>query len=92
LKNVTVTGDLFRLCCLPTAAALRPDDGASGNNPAFRHAHGKSLSVPFRFGLKPYDPLTLVAAVLLLALIAAAASLLPRRASKLDPVLALRDE
>ena len=45
------------------------------------------------FGLKPYDPLTLVAAALLLALIAAAASFLPaRRASKLDPMVALREE
>jgi predicted permease len=45
------------------------------------------------FGLKPYDPLTLVGAALLLALIAAAASFLPaRRASRLDPMAALRDE
>jgi ABC-type antimicrobial peptide transport system permease subunit len=45
------------------------------------------------FGLTPYDPPTLVAAALLLALIAAAASFLPaRRASKLDPMVALRDE
>ena len=39
------------------------------------------------FGLKPYDPVTLVGAALLLALIACAASFLPaRRASKLDPM------
>jgi len=45
------------------------------------------------FGLKPYDPLTLAAAAVLLSLIAAAASFLPaRRASKLDPMVALRDE
>ena len=45
------------------------------------------------FGLKPNDPLTLAAAALLLALIAAIASYLPaRRASKLDPMAALRDE
>ncbi len=45
------------------------------------------------FGLKPYDPLTLVGAALLLAVIAASASFLPaRRASKLDPMVALRDD
>ena len=45
------------------------------------------------FGLTPYDPVTLVSAALLLALIAAAASFIPaRRASKLDPMAALRDE
>ena len=42
------------------------------------------------FGLKPYDPLTLVAAAALLAAIASLASFLPaRRASKLDPMDAL---
>jgi len=45
------------------------------------------------FGLKPYDPVTLAGAALLLSLIACAASLLPaRRASQLDPMAALRDE
>jgi ABC-type lipoprotein release transport system permease subunit len=45
------------------------------------------------FGLKPYDPLTLVFATLLLAAIAAIASWLPaRRAARLDPMVALRCE
>jgi ABC-type antimicrobial peptide transport system permease subunit len=45
------------------------------------------------FGLKPYDPLTLIAASLLLAVISILASFLPaRRASKLDPMIALRCE
>ncbi|MGA2742780.1 MAG: FtsX-like permease family protein [Bryobacteraceae bacterium] len=45
------------------------------------------------FGLKPYDPLTLVGAAVLLAGIATAASFVPaRRASNLDPMAALRDE
>jgi putative ABC transport system permease protein len=45
------------------------------------------------FGLKPYDPVTLITAGLLLATIAAAGSFLPaRRASKLNPTIALRDE
>jgi len=45
------------------------------------------------FGLKPYDPATLVAAAALLATIAAAASYLPaRRATEVDPMVALRHE
>jgi len=45
------------------------------------------------YGLKPYDPVTLAAAALLLAAIALAASYFPaRRAAALDPMLALRDE
>ncbi|MGH9647542.1 MAG: FtsX-like permease family protein, partial [Bryobacteraceae bacterium] len=43
------------------------------------------------FGLAPYDPLTIVMACLSLAVVAAAASYLPaRRASSLNPVIALR--
>jgi len=44
-------------------------------------------------GLRPYDPLTLIAAGVLLAVIAALASFVPaRRASRLDPTVALRYE
>jgi ABC-type antimicrobial peptide transport system permease subunit len=43
--------------------------------------------------LKPYDPLTLVLAAAGLGAVAIAASLLPaRRAAKLEPMVALRDE
>jgi putative ABC transport system permease protein len=45
------------------------------------------------FGLKPRDPLTLVMAVVILAGVAALASFLPAyRASKLNPLTALRYE
>jgi putative ABC transport system permease protein len=45
------------------------------------------------FGVKPWDPLMLMAAVLLLALASLAASVIPaRRAASLDPVDALRAE
>jgi putative ABC transport system permease protein len=45
------------------------------------------------FGLKPYDPATLAMATVILGVIALAASYVPAsRASKLDPVVALRNE
>jgi len=45
------------------------------------------------FGLEPTDPLTLAAAAFLLALVGLGASFLPaRRASRLDPVVALHQE
>ena len=45
------------------------------------------------YGLKSYDPLSLFAAIVLLGLVAAAASSLPaQKASRLDPMVALREE
>jgi putative ABC transport system permease protein len=45
------------------------------------------------YGLSPNDPLTIVLSVLLLALVALPASLIPAiRASRLDPMKALREE
>ena len=45
------------------------------------------------FGLKPHDPLTLGLAIVLLAAVAAGASFVPaQRASRLDPMVALREE
>jgi putative ABC transport system permease protein len=54
---------------------------------------GARAATALLYGLKSYDPLTLVAAIALLATVAAAASSLPaQRASKLDPMVALREE
>ena len=45
------------------------------------------------FGLKPHDPVTILLATVALAAVAATASFLPaRRASRLDPMVALREE
>jgi ABC-type antimicrobial peptide transport system permease subunit len=45
------------------------------------------------FGLKPYDPPTLVMAILLLAAVALLASYLPAlRASRMEPMSALRED
>ncbi len=55
-------------------------------------AGGKAAS-SMLFGLKPRDPVTLVVAVVILAAIGFAASFIPaRRASRLDPMTALRYE
>ena len=45
------------------------------------------------FGLRTYDPVTLVAAVVGLAIISIAASLIPaNRAARLNPMTALREQ
>ena len=54
---------------------------------------GSKTANSLLFGLKAYDPLTLVSAVVLLATIGFAASFIPaRRASRLDPMVALHYE
>ncbi|MGC1289825.1 MAG: ABC transporter permease [Candidatus Acidiferrales bacterium] len=54
---------------------------------------GSKAASSLLFGLKAYDPLTLVLALVILAAIGLAASFVPaRRASRLDPMVALRYE
>ena len=45
------------------------------------------------FGVKPYDPITIIASIFLILLVATLAAWLPaRRAAKIDPMEALRYE
>jgi putative ABC transport system permease protein len=54
---------------------------------------GSKAASSMLFGLKPRDPVTLAAAVVILMAIGVAASVIPaRRASRLDPMEALRNE
>jgi putative ABC transport system permease protein len=45
------------------------------------------------FGVRPFDPLTLVSVLIVMGLVATAAAWLPaRRAARVDPLIALRRE
>ncbi len=54
---------------------------------------GSKAAEALLYGLKPTDPLTITVAIVILSLVAAAASYVPAlRASRLNPMIALRDE
>ena len=56
-------------------------------------AVGGKLASGLVFGVSPYDPLTLLSAVVILSVVGAAAGAGPaRRASRVDPMIALRQE
>jgi putative ABC transport system permease protein len=54
---------------------------------------GSKAAEALLYGLKPTDPLTITAAIVILSLVAAVASYVPAlRASRVNPMIALRDE
>ncbi|HJR58653.1 MAG TPA: ABC transporter permease [Vicinamibacterales bacterium] len=74
-----VTGQTFVLVTLGIVIGIGLSLGAS------------QLTRAFIFGVSVYDPLTLVAVVLIIALVTGLAALLPaRRAARVDPTVALR--
>jgi ABC-type antimicrobial peptide transport system permease subunit len=88
------------------ALGARPRDAAWPvmRNALWLAAFGLLIGIPlalglnqilrrFLFGVKPHDPVTIVASIILLLIIAAIAAWLPaRRAAKVDPMEALRYE
>ena len=80
-----ITGMIIREAGMLLAAGL-------GAGLLLSLAAGRAASSTL-FGLKPYDPVTLAIAATVLAVVAVAASYLPaRRATKVDPMVALRYE
>ena len=80
-------GDILRLILRETALLLVIGAGV-GVGLAIAGGHTAS-SLLFR--VRPYDPITLVASIALLAIVAFGASYLPaRRATRIEPVVALR--
>ena len=79
---------------------LAGDEGsvaAAGDRPGGRHSRGDRRSGRFvssqLYGIQPHDPWMAIATMVLLTLVSAAAGLIPaHRASRIDPILALRYE
>ena len=82
-------GDIVRLVLREMALLLMIGIGCGA---ALAIALGQTAS-SLLFRVRPYDPITLVASIAALAAVAFAASYLPaRRATRIDPVVALRAE
>src|SRR5262249_19736820 len=80
-----ITGMILRESATLVAVGI-----AAGLAASLTAAH---VAASLLFGLKPYDPATILMAVGILTLVALAASYLPaRRAARLDPTAALREE
>ena len=77
--------------CAAAAADLRA--GGHRSSGSASRLLGSRLIASFLFGLSPQDPLTILGAALLLVAVACVAGVIPaRRASRVDPVVALRCE
>jgi ABC-type antimicrobial peptide transport system permease subunit len=82
-------GDILRLILRETALLLAIGAGVGAG---LAIAGGRTAS-SLLFRVRPYDPLTLVAAIAVLAAVAFAASYLPAsRATRIEPVVALRTD
>jgi predicted permease len=82
-------GDILRLVLRETALLLAIGVGVGAG---LAIAGGQTAS-SLLFRVRPYDPITLLASIALLAIVAFAASYLPaRRATRIEPVVALRTD
>jgi ABC-type antimicrobial peptide transport system permease subunit len=76
-----------------TNTATRDAQYSQLPNSPYRHQSNTCTTACFLFGVSAFDPVTFVAASILLALVALLAAYVPaHRAANLDPILTLRSE